>query len=336
MFSCPNCAQVLGDYPDAGVLVVACARCTFKYEVSGGRVITLSSWKVEVRPATFQTRAVHARCFELALAISARETLRFTFASERDDDWIRMDPGAIAAVVFSMRDEKRDDLLFVVNRTSGERHVLAKPGRSSRMRAVVYGSLAGVVAAVGVGVGLVAFPLIAALGIGGLVGAGTFAGLGYVLKPKHALGSAEREALLSRQALLGQKRELLRSREAVVIDIDGRRALSQQLGSLRARMVTLNLEAYADRIGAIDRALATLDAQLDVDMRLTTEYDRTIQMLDIEYETSVAADALPEDSASILDARLLELRGVEELRAETTRRLAANAEVEQLLRHNPT
>lgn len=119
-----------------------------------------------------------------------------------------------------------------------------------------------------------------------------------------------------------------------MIDIDGRRALSQQLGSLRARMVTLNLEAYADRIGAIDRALATLGAQTDVDMRLTTEYDRTIQMLDIEYETSVAADALPEDSASVMDARLLELRGVEELRAETTRRLAANAEVERLLRHH--
>jgi hypothetical protein len=189
MFSCPNCAQVLGDYPDAGVLVMQCARCTFKYEVSGGRVVGLTSWKVEVRPATGEARAIHARCFELALAISVRETVRFTFASERDDDWIR------------------------------------------------------------------------------------------------------------------------------------------------TRMATLNSDVYADRIRAIDLALTTLDAQLDVDGRLATEYDRTVQMLDIEYESNIAADALPEDSASIMDARLVELHGVEELRAETTRRLAANAEVERLLRH---
>ncbi|MDQ2664527.1 MAG: hypothetical protein M3Z05_00785 [Gemmatimonadota bacterium] len=329
MFSCPNCAQVLGEYPDAGVVVIPCARCSFKYEVSGGRVIDLTSWKVEVRPATLQTRAMHARCFELALTISARESLRFTFATERDDDWIRMRPGAMAVVVYSMRGEKREELLFVVDRTSGERYVLAKPGHGSRERAVVYGSLAGMVAAV---VGAMTFPLIAALGIGAMVGAGTFKGLGYVLKPNHALPADEREALVSRQALLGQKRELQRSRDAVMIEIDGRRALSRQLGSLRARMVTLNVDAYADRIAAIDRALTTLDAQLDVDMRLATEYERTIQVLDIEYESGIAAEALPDDSASILDARLLELHGVEELRAETTRRLAANAEVERLLR----
>ena len=332
MFSCPNCAQVLGDYPDAGVLVLQCARCTFKYEVSGGRVVGLTSWKVEVRPATGEARAIHARCFELALAISARETVRFTFASERDDDWIRMNPGAMAAVVFSMRGEERDDLLFVVDRTSGERHVLAKPGHSSRARAVVYGSLAGVVAAVSVGV--LAFPFIAALGAGAFVGIGMFKGLEYALKPMHTIAVGELEVLSSRQALLGQKRELLRLREAVISDMDGRRALKQRLASLRARMATLNSDAYADRIRAIDRAAKTVDAQLDVDLRLATEYDRTVQMLDIEYESSVAAAALPEDSASIMEARLVELHGVEELRAETTRRLAANAEVERLLRHH--
>jgi hypothetical protein len=115
MFSCPNCAQVLGDYPDAGVLVMQCARCTFKYEVSGGRVVGLTSWKVEVRPATGEARAIHARCFELALAISARETVRFTFASERDDDWIRARMATLNSDVYADRIRAIDQALTTLD-----------------------------------------------------------------------------------------------------------------------------------------------------------------------------------------------------------------------------
>ena len=330
MFSCPNCKQVIGEYPEAGVLVVVCANCTFKYEVSGGTVKLLTSRVVEGRATIPNDQRARSRRFELTLAISARETLRFTFETDRDDDWIRIPEGNRCVVVFNMRGARRDGLLFVVDRTSGERFILAVPGQRSRTRAIAYGSLAALVA--GVGAAMVSLPLLAAGALAAVVGVGTAKALGYALKPSHTLPAGELHSLTARQALLGEKREMLRLREEVIIEIEGRRAMRQRLESLRTRMVALRLDAYADRIVTIDHALTALDEQLAVDTRLAAEYERTVQILDIEYESSVATESLPEVSATIMDARLSELREIEELRAETTRRLAANAEVETLLR----
>ena len=290
----------------------------------------LTSRVVEGRQTIPRDRVARNRRFELTIAISARETLRFTFDTERDDEWIRIPTGNRCVVVFGMRGDRRDGLLFVVDRTSGERFVLAVPGQRSRNRAMAYGSLAGVIA--GAGAAALSLPLLAVGAIAAVVGVGTAKALGYALKPSHALAAGERHSLTARQALLGEKRELLRLREEVIVEIEARRAMRQRLERLRTRMVSLRLDAYAERIVTIDHALTALDEQLDVDARLAAEYERTIQILEIEYESSVAVDELPDDSASIMDARRSELREIEELRAETTRRLAANAEVESLLR----
>jgi hypothetical protein len=332
MFSCPNCAQVLGDYPDGGILVVVCARCTFRYEVTGGVVAAMESHRVEVTPSSREVRARYMRRFELSVATTPRETLRFRFETDRDDDWIRMSNGHRCAVVFSMRGAVRDDLLFVVDRTTSERFVLAKAGQRSRKIAIASGTM--VAAGIAVAGIAAAIPLLAVGGFAVVAGVGAFALLRRVTTPGQAISAIERETLTARQALLGQKRTLLRSRDSVIVDIDARRAMRQRLELLRLRMVAVRLDAYADRIRSIDAALATLDEQLALDARLADEYDRAIQILEIEFESSLAADALPMDSGRIMDARLEELRGVEELRAETTRRLAANAEVERLLRTN--
>ena len=329
MFTCPNCAQALGDYPDRGILVVACARCTYRYEVTGGIVMSMHSSKVESSPAVEGRRAMHIRRFALVVAPSARETLRFTFDTDRTDDWVRIAKGDQCAVVFSMRGDDREELLFIVNRTAGERFVLAKPGQRSKKLALAGGIvLSAVVTVAGVAY---AIPVIAAAGLSLAAGIGGTAVLRRWLTPTNSLPEDERDTLTARQALLGQKSELLRSRDIVAVEIEGRRALQARLESLRDRMTAMRLDAYAERIALINRALAALREQLDLDVRLVGEYDHAIQMLEIEYDSSMAAEVFPQDGASILQARLEELRNIEELRAETTRRLAANAEVERLL-----
>ena len=238
--------------------------------------------------------------------------------------------GDRAVVVCSMRLDVREELLFIVDRTSGERFVLAKPGQRSRARALLYGALIGVVS--GTGAVALSVPFAFAAGTALLAGAATTWVLRHVLTPRHALGSDERSALTGRQELLRQKDALLRLRGAVIVDVESRRALERQLRSLRARMVAVKLDAYAERIEGIDRALRMLDEQLRMDAQLTEEYDRTMQVLEIEYDTSLAADSIQTDGGDVLEARLAALREVEDLRNETTRRLAANAEVETLLR----
>ena len=329
MFACPHCAALIGEYPERGVAVLVCGDCTYKYELSAGFVVGLDSYRVQVRLGVDSVRPRYYRHYELVLRTSPRETLRFRFDTDRDDEWIHMTAGEPAAVVHGMRGVKRDDLLYVLNRASRERFVLGHPGQRSRARSTLYGVLAGALA--GTAATLVSAPLVLALGVAGLSGLAVREGLSRVLRPRHALRADERLTLTARQALLGQKRSLLELRTSVGDDVERRGALGERLRHLRSRMSVVQLDAYTTRIGAIDRALAALEEQLDVDRRLVVEYDRTLQIIDIEYETSLAADEMSLDGTAMIDARLAELRAAEELRAETTRRLAANAEVERLL-----
>lgn len=332
MFLCPNCQQVVGEYPDQGVLAVVCAHCTFKYEISGGRVRGFTSRQVQLRAATEGRRANYGRIFELSIATSPRETLRFTFQTDRDDQWIRIAPDDRAVVVYSMRGNRREELLFVVNRTSAERFILGKPGDRSKYRAVIMGCVAAI--ATGAGAVWMSAPIGIILGVAAVCGFATTKGLAIALRPRHALRSDERVTLGARQELLAEKRSLLQLRGGVMAEIESRRALRRRLVDLRSRMAAVQLDAYAARMELIDSALKTLDAQLEIDMQLVAEYDRTLQIIDIEYDSSIAADSISVDGGSIMQARLVELRSAEERRAETTRQLAANAEVELLLRRH--
>jgi len=332
MFSCPHCAKVIGEYPEAGVAVLVCGSCTFKYELSVGHVVGLDSQRVQVRVGVDSVRRRYYRHYELELRTSPRETLRFRFDTDRDDEWIQMRAGEPAAVVYGMRGTKRNELLWVLNRASRERFILGIPGQTAKARSTLYGVLAGTVA--GTAAVMASTPFLLAVGIAGVSGFAVRYGLSRVLRPRHALGADEQLMLSSRQALLAQKRSLLELRASVGDDVERRGALKERLRNLRTRMSAVQLDAYTARIGAIDRALGTLAEQIDVDLRLVAEYDRTLQIVDIEYEASLAADAISLEGSAVIESRLAELRVAEELRAETTRRLAANAEVEQLLGSN--
>jgi hypothetical protein len=332
MFSCPNCNTLVGEYPDAGVSTIVCAACTYKYELSAGTVATFTSHGVQVQAATQRERAQYAREFELGLQISPRERLKFTFSTARDDEWIHLSKGDEAVVVYGMRKGKRDGLLFIVNRSSSDRFVIGTPDASTRNLAAVVGVVAAVMSGGVAFVSASPAPFVMLAGLGGAVAA--YLAAKPLLRPTHRLASDERAELGARRTLLEEKRSLLRLRAAVVDEMEVRLALRKQLDDLRTRMIAVKLDAYAPRIAAMDRAMTTLDAQLDVDRQLAAEYERTLEIIDIEYDVSVASDAVPTDGANIVATRRAELRAAEERRAETTRRLAANAEVEQLLRRD--
>ena len=330
MFTCPNCQRTVGEYPEGGTITAVCANCTFKYELTGGSTTGFTSREVEVSPATQGQHARYARAFELTVATVPRESVRFTFGSDREDDWIRVARGDRVVVVYSMRGDEREELLFVVNRTSGERFVLGTPGARSKKQAIAFGALATVL---GGGAAMAfAAPAIAVLAVAAVAGAGTAAVLSRTLKPRHDIAQSDRMLLSARQDLLEEKRKLLALRERVRDEIESRGRLDERLSGLRSRMQAVGAGTYATRIQAIDDALATLRQQLEVDAQLMIEYERTLQIIEIEYESSLAVDSIPADGATVLEARLAELHAAEERRAETTRQLAANAEVEQLLR----
>ncbi len=330
MFACPNCTHAVGEYPEHGRLAVVCSRCGFKYEVVGGEVVGFSSRLVTDAPARTNQAPITSREFELRVRLDARTIERFAFATSRDDEWITLRPGDRAAIVCSLRGEAREELLFIVNRTVGERFVIAKPGQRARGRALVGGGVAGL--AVG-GVALAAaMPIWFAAGAAVLVGVGARKVLAHLLRPVHALATGERQALEVRQGLLDEKRRMLDRRADVVAAIDRRGESQQRLLALRTRMAAVGGEVYAARIAAVDGALRMLGDQRAVDERLVRAYDRSLDIIGIEYDATATVDALALDDGSVLAERMAELREVEAHHAQLTRELEANAEVEKLLR----
>jgi hypothetical protein len=97
-------------------------------------------------------------------------------------------------------------------------------------------------------------------------------------------------------------------------------------------MLGVGAELYQARVTAIDRALGLIDAQLALEHRLHGGYTRSIQMLEIELESGAAADAFDAPAATHLADTLTEMRELEQQQSDLARQIAANAEVEALLK----
>jgi hypothetical protein len=155
--------------------------------------------------------------------------------------------------------------------------------------------------------------------------------LGYRFMPRANITSAEEAQLTATQHLLSEKLNLEAARAETVRRIEAREEIRDRLLSLRAKMRKVGLELYLPRIAALDAALATIGQQHALEGRLREGYERSIQMIEIELESGAAADAL-DTAAPHIEATLSEMRDLEEQQAELNRQLAANVEVEGLMR----
>src|SRR5581483_11855671 len=157
-------------------------------------------------------------------------------------------------------------------------------------------------------------------------------GLGYRMMQRVSLSADEKARLSSHQHLLAEKLNLEASRAAVVRELESRGQLRGRLDALRVKMQRVGLDAYAPRIAALERALATIDQQMELQRRLRDGYERSIDMLEIELEAGAAADAFDASAAPHIATILSEMRELEDQQADLARQLSANAEVEHLLR----
>jgi hypothetical protein len=152
--------------------------------------------------------------------------------------------------------------------------------------------------------------------------------------PVRYLTAERRAALVTTQELESARDKLMLSRNGHSTARRRKLDLRARLVALRGKMRALALPAYAPRIASIDAALLMLDRQIDMDRRLCAGYDRSIGMIDVELEAGAAADQMTDDIAHAIDEAMRELRALEASQAELERQLAANIEVEQLLRRN--
>jgi hypothetical protein len=329
MFLCPKCNASLGEVGPTGIFEEVCSRCHYKFQVLKGRLADRASEQVILRRETPGQRAEYRRDYELRLELPDRFEV-LSLCTNGPDDQIPVRPGDTVSFVHSMKGDRRQDLIFVTDHTTGERFKLGNVGDTAR-RDVALISLA-----LGLGAAIVShlagaspeFMLVAAL----VVVVGSALLLWRHFAPVEELPDDEQAVLASRQELLEQKRQMLLQRDRIEDDLRETSATIARLRELQDKMRSVGLEAYKPRIETMDRAIATLNDQVALDERLLAAYARNISILEIEYETGTATTALASDLGSEMSLKLDELRALEAQHADLSRQLAANEEVDRLLR----
>ena len=330
MFVCPKCGTSLGEIGPTGVLEAVCSGCRHKFQVMRGRCVELTSGLVPAAKHVFTSVAGRFwRAYELRLDLPT-SLIVLTFRTRSPDDSITLRRGDVVSVVHSMKGSVREDLLSVMNDTTGERFPLGSVGGEARRKAslgsaIVAASVA-VVAIIGGASGaiIVAAPLFAAVP--------SWLGLTRLFAPVQTILPGAHAELAAQQDLLHRKQVMLSQKLRIDADSHDKLALVARLTELQRKMRAVALVSYEPRIAAVGSALAALDAQLALDRQLMACYERSIMMVDIEYETGVASGALDRHAGDEVSEKLEELRKLEERHAHMTRELEAHGEIARLLK----
>jgi hypothetical protein len=311
-------------------LQALCANCRYKFEVVRGRVVGRSTQEITVQQQTTKQSGDYRRAYEFRVERDGGglEVLEFTVPGK--DDWIRVRHGDTAAIVHTMRGTAREELLAIRNYTNGNNYILSHPGAASQKAATLWACVAAFIAVIIVFQLHLPMKIAVAIPVGALVV--TRLVLRKRLAPIHEITPEHAAELANTQSLLQQKTQLQAQLARVTGEYSQRTALRGRLAALRDKMRVVGLAAYDSRIASIESALKTIDSQSALDRQLIEGYDRAIKILEIEYESGSIAGSLPEDVSAVVVQRQDELRAIEEHQAELARELAANVEVEQLLR----
>jgi hypothetical protein len=329
IFNCPVCHTPAGELATSGTQTLFCGNCRFKYHVTAGRLESRGSREIVHSPQTHQSAARLSREYEFRIA--QPEGLRtITLRIPGQEDRFIAQKNDTLAIVHAMRGDVVENPVAVINQTTGKAVAIGRPGQATLMGSVLVGSLSGILALF----------LLAALNVPGsmamlvailLAGIVVF-GLQQKLKPRHAISAAQQAALGRTGQLLLQKSGLEQRIQEVTADRRQRMEIREKLLGLQAKMQEVGAELYQTRIDRISGALPLLDEQLALDDKLLHAYRRTKLMMEIELESSSAADAIPESLPSEFGARQAEIEEIEARTSDLKLLLSANEEVERFVR----
>jgi hypothetical protein len=327
VFNCPVCHIPIGEVTAPGVVDLLCPQCRYKYRILSGRLASKSSRQVTVQRQTTKQMGVYKRAYELRLNLPGGLEV-VSFEVNGRDDQVLVRRGDDISIVHSLRDNRTEEMLAVLDHTTNQIFNIGTPGEKSRQNAALISCLGAVVAF---------FLSVAVLGPGAfivalLVGVGLYAYSAKSLAPRHNLLPGEETVLAQTRSLLEQKQNMIERLQEVQHDFGQKEALKARLQNLRSKMLDVGAELYQTRIESIASALTTIEQQIALDQQLISGYNKAIKMLEIELETSARTDELPEDVLTMILAKSDELSAIRERNQELERLLSANEEVERLLR----
>lgn len=333
MLSCPKCKVPVGEMDlRSGLLDVICSKCHFAYRFFYGKLVGRNSRQVTVQRQTKKQAGSYRREYELRLEVPTGELLTFDFSTPGRDDWVLVRRSDHVLITYTVnKDGKLEDLVSIADTTTGSLYAISSPGANASGTA---GALAFVAFLAGFLVvwGPMDLSFFPSLVVALLVAIAAYIGFVRVFEPRRKLAPSEQGVLAERHQTLEQKQALTDKRRKAAADLATKEQSISKLRQLHAKMQGVGGELYQTRMDRITSAIRLLERQAEIDRNLVLGYDRLVTMIDIEIESSAAASSLPEAVAADLSLKLAELRAVEAQHGEIEVQLAANEEVERLLR----
>lgn len=304
---CPCCKKLLY-FPDAGecnedILECICTICKYKYALTYSEVLNFAS-SVEPLQSRGGQPIKYNRVYQLRALTLNKATKAFQFSTSGQDEKLQALPGDELLLLHTMRGDRVDDLVFVVNCTTGKSCQLLSPSS----RAKYAGVKAAAFTLVGGG-GLAIFlgaPLLVT--VIPSVGVGIYVTRRLVPKERDKQTAARLEVeqkLLQRKFGLQQPIEALRQEKAT------NQRLVKRFEVLQEKMLRVG-DLYNERAERVKSAIMILEKQQELTETLIAGYTKLVEMIDIEYETSRLAEQLPEDVDSRILSKLDELKAIEQ------------------------
>jgi len=334
VIDCPVCAKPVGSVSSKSPLEVVCPTCRYKYGVVLGKLTKPSSEQITLQRKTTRQPGTYDRRYELRIKRPNQKLEVFSFVIPGKDDHVLVRHGDTVSVIHTMRGDHLEDLVLISNHTTGEQYRLEDPGSKTRYIPLI----AGLWAAAATYILLLLAPFPNSNDAGRFFAlliplpSGAFA-YEYMRKKttlKVEIGRSEERRLTEEQGLLSQKTQLQQRVGELLAEVWANEEMMEQLEILKQKMIGVGQDVYGSRIGRIEKAIGLLQEQVEGTALLIKEYDRTIKIIEIEYEASRMAAGLPDKSTSTLAVRMAEMTAAEEKNQDLRLQLEANEEVRRL------
>jgi phage FluMu protein Com len=327
-FRCPTCNTAIADVPGPGVVDATCSRCRYAYRITTGPVEVAATREAAlVRHGTAQPGQFE-REHDLRIRPTPHAVEVASFRRPLNESPVSLGPGDLVTLAHTLRGSEPAQLAVVVNHTARQTHVLRRPGGEWTAYAthiVLAVVLAGITltALTGSAVALV-FSIFAAIILSGIARAQT--------SQRRRLHPTEIGELQRTETLLEQKQKLAARHRELSAEHTRKEALARRLRALREKMEAVGEEHYATRMRIVDTGLRVLEQQLETGRRLLAQYDRTERLLEIEIESGTLLAGVADTDAGEIQHAMDELAALRAAHEALQRRLAADEEVERLLR----
>ncbi|CAA9565408.1 hypothetical protein AVDCRST_MAG81-1004 [uncultured Synechococcales cyanobacterium] len=314
---CPSCRKPIF-FPeveeiDEDQLEIICPGCQYKYSLVSAQVLGFAS-EVETTPANkYKKQPSYRHIYELRLLTANRKLKALRLETPGPEQKISAFPKDEMLMLYTLRGKALDELVWIENHTTGKSCLLKKPDAKARSAGVTTGIVT--LFAGGVLAMLVHLPgkLSLAIVVPASVGAGVYV---TQLNESKSRDKKEITRLASEQSLLGQIHSLDHRIHELKRELASNQKTINRFKALRQKMIDAGEDIYAYRVETISKGISVMEKQRGLTQNLIDGYAQVVAILEIEFQTSRLAEALPEDVSEQILGRMQELKAIEDKREE--------------------